>query len=191
MNIPNISEFTLWNWIAIVAIVFSTISVVNAVLSLFGRFKTWKATQSKQLFDSQIKQYRERVRRFEEYDKLPSLFIADILSSVGKVIGLTLLMLVCEIVLLAFLRQFRLLDASDISLFIFVNVVLVGLLLSMLGISWAIIGEDYSDRKKFADKISKLVFKGKEKGYVENAIQLNAELLNLERDEVPIEAVPE
>ncbi len=191
MNIPNISEFTLWNWIAIVAIVFSTISVVNAVLSLFGRFKTWKATQSKQLFDSQIKQYRERVRRFEEYDKLPSLFIADILSSVGKVIGLTLLMLVCEIVLLAFLRQFRLLDASVISLFIFVNVVLVGLLLSMLGISWAIIGEDYSDRKKFADKISKLVFKGKEKGYVENAIQLNAELLNLERDEVPIEAVPE
>jgi hypothetical protein len=57
---------TVWNWLALVALMFGSLGGLNAFLSLRSRYQDWRGTQSKKEFENRIDQLTERLLMLEK-----------------------------------------------------------------------------------------------------------------------------
>jgi hypothetical protein len=76
-----IKGWTFFNWLAVIAFLFSSISVLNAIFNLRSRYKDWRATKSKAAFVHRLKELEHLVNQIGEYRKDQSQFILTVLHN--------------------------------------------------------------------------------------------------------------
>jgi len=74
-----VANMTFWNWLALFAFLFATISVLNAVLSLKGRYLDWRAMRNKKQFANRLKLVEEQLKLIDKYRKYETLFYRHVL----------------------------------------------------------------------------------------------------------------
>ena len=72
---------TFWNWLALFAFLFATVSVLNAFLSLRVRYFDWRATKNKRKFAIRLKLFEEQLSRVDRYRHNDRIFYRFLLLS--------------------------------------------------------------------------------------------------------------
>src|SRR5262245_7017770 len=81
-----IKGMTFWNWLALIAFLFATISVLNAFLSLKSRFRDWRGIQSKKAFDKRVRQLERELKRIKRFAADPTTFYLYLLDKGTKLV---------------------------------------------------------------------------------------------------------
>lgn len=64
-------SLTLFQWLALIAFIFGTISVTNAFLSLKSRFRDWNGTRNQAAFKKRVEELQKQITTLEGYRKNP------------------------------------------------------------------------------------------------------------------------
>jgi hypothetical protein len=85
-----IQNMTVWNWLALIAFFFATISVLNAFLSLKSRFRDWRGIQSKKAFEKRVRQLERELTRIRRFALEPERFHFYLLDRATRIVGVCL-----------------------------------------------------------------------------------------------------
>src|SRR6266403_927540 len=92
-----IRNMNFWNWLALIAFLIALMSGLNAFLGLKSRFRDWRGTQSKKLFEIRLKQFRQELRIIETFENNLRGYVVWVLDSAVaplKFFGLAFMLLI-------------------------------------------------------------------------------------------------
>jgi len=158
-----IQAMTIFNWLTLIAFLFASISVLNALLSLKTRFRDWRGTQSKKAFEKRVKQLERELVRIQKFAAEPQRFHSYLLERGTRLA--TSYLIAIAIFMTAFgisVSPFRGLNVEVV--LAMVAVLLLGLIISaMVELSRLI--RMVSNSKNFAVEIVKFIVDAREKGF--------------------------
>lgn len=76
---------TFFQWLALIAFLFASISVINAFFSLKTRYDNWLGMKSKKEFDERIKELQTQVTYLEKHRNKPTVFFVRVLLDLPRV----------------------------------------------------------------------------------------------------------
>lgn len=98
-----IQTWTFFNYLALVAFIFSSISVINAFLSLKARFKDWFAIRSKEALRNRLLELEEIAHKTKQYINEPTTLLIDLLWETTTFLMVQCLVVITDVVILTIL----------------------------------------------------------------------------------------